>query len=83
MRIEEKRYFEMLAAEHVALAVWRWLREQLAIELVPWVADPRSPQYDQVKADQALKRRRLLEDLRSVIVDASRPELAEVVQPDR
>ena len=61
----------------VARAVWTWLQKAKCVELVPWVTDPQSPDYDLVEASAQIGRKKVLAELEHVITMASRGETCE------
>ena len=62
----------MSPGESVALAVWEWLQNKKAQKYVPWVLDPKSKDYDPIKAAKQETQDELLGELESVILETSK-----------
>lgn len=55
----------------VARDVWQWVADCEAIELVPWVSDPKSDKYDPIKTAEHAGWKRALKELESLINESS------------
>ena len=67
---------------HVARAVWVWLHRKLAVQYVPWVTDPKSKDYDAIKAAKQQERHKLLNDLKILMEHKSKDVLSDETPED-
>jgi hypothetical protein len=74
----EDQIATLARGDYVARKVWEWLNTTKAIGFVPWVLDPKSPQYDPAKAAAQAARDELLAGLEEVIATASTAAVREL-----
>ena len=51
----------------IARRVWQWLLREEAIDLVPWVANPKSPEHNPIAAAEIKGHKQCLQELRAFI----------------
>lgn len=53
----------------IACAVWEFLQRQKRLELVPWVSNPRSRDYDPVKTAEMAGYHKALDEVERLIIE--------------
>jgi hypothetical protein len=71
----EDQIATLARGDYVSRKVWEWLQKTKAIGYVPWLLDPKSPQYDPAKVAAQAARDELLAELEEVIATASTAEV--------
>lgn len=57
--------------DKVARTLWKWVCDSKAVELVPWVSDPKSDSYDPIKVAEHCGWKRAINEAEQMMRDSS------------